>query len=80
MLLHATNTLPLLKFVSTFLVDWQKELCRVLTSDPLGILQHKYCDLAHVIQGMTDFPDPVIIANYLSPLTVVRWLMQGTVE
>jgi len=52
-----------------FLVDWRKELCRVLTSDPLGILQRKYCDLAHVIQGMTDFPDPVIVADYLSPLT-----------
>ena len=71
-LLHAANTLPLLEFISTFLVDWRKELCRVLTLDPLGILQRKYCDLAHVIQGMTDFPHPVIIAGYLSPLT--SWL------
>ena len=68
-LLHAANTLPLLESVSTFLVNWRTELCRVLTSDPLGILQCKYCDLAHDIWGMTDFPDPAVIAGYLSPLT-----------
>ncbi|KAL4066526.1 hypothetical protein J3A83DRAFT_4257372 [Scleroderma citrinum] len=45
-------------------------LCHILTSDPLGILQHKYWDLAHIIQATADFPNPSIIASYLQLVTL----------
>ncbi|KAL4072286.1 hypothetical protein J3A83DRAFT_4240676 [Scleroderma citrinum] len=45
-------------------------LCCILTSDPLGILQCKYQDLAHIIQATADFPNPSIIASYLQLVTL----------
>ncbi|KAL4061663.1 hypothetical protein V8B97DRAFT_1879141, partial [Scleroderma yunnanense] len=68
-LLQAATTLQLIKFMSIFCVNWCNEVCHVLTSDPLGILQCKYHDLAHIIQAMADFPNPSIIASYLQPVT-----------
>ena len=68
-LLEAATTLPLLEFVTTFCVKWRNEVCQTLISDPLGILQRRYRELALTIQMMLDFPSPFIIASYLGPLT-----------
>ena len=55
--------------MTIFCVKWCDEVCQTLTSDPLGILQCKHCELGHTIQMMTDFPNPHTIASYLGPLT-----------
>ncbi|KAL4064547.1 PIN domain-like protein, partial [Scleroderma citrinum] len=69
-LLQAATTLQLIEFMSIFCVDWCNEVCHVLTLDPLGILQCKYCNLTHIIQAMADFPNPSIIASYLQLVTL----------
>ncbi|KAL4075024.1 hypothetical protein V8B97DRAFT_2022611 [Scleroderma yunnanense] len=69
-LLQAATTLQLVKFMTMFCVNWCDEVCYILISDPLGILQHKYHDLAHIIQATPDFPSPSIIASYLEPVTL----------
>ena len=54
---------------TTFCVKWRNEVCQTLTLNPLGILQCKYHELAHIIQMTMDFPNPLAIASYLGPLT-----------
>ncbi|KAL4069528.1 hypothetical protein J3A83DRAFT_4538887 [Scleroderma citrinum] len=53
-----------------FITKWHKDLCWVLERDPEHHLRWRYYELAHVIEEeCTEFPNPAILAAYLSPLT-----------
>ncbi|KAL4077392.1 hypothetical protein J3A83DRAFT_4213259 [Scleroderma citrinum] len=60
------------KFVDfmSFITKWCKDLCWVLERDPEHHLGWRYYELACVIEEeCTEFPNPAILAAYLSPLT-----------
>ncbi|KAL4081312.1 hypothetical protein V8B97DRAFT_2027566 [Scleroderma yunnanense] len=59
------------KFVDfmSFITKWHKDLCWVLERDPEHHLGWRYYELVHVIEEeCTKFPNPAILAAYLSPL------------
>ncbi|KAL4071494.1 hypothetical protein V8B97DRAFT_1870676, partial [Scleroderma yunnanense] len=66
------------KFVDfmSFITKWCKDLCWVLERDPEHHLGWRYYELACVIEEeCTEFPNPAILAAYLSPL--MSWSSGG---
>ncbi|KAI6141069.1 PIN domain-like protein [Pisolithus tinctorius] len=79
-LLEAAVSLQFVEFME-FVAKWRNNraaqttlsgpnVCEVLRTDPQHFLGRRYHELAHVIkEEHFEFPDPAILAMYLSPLT-----------
>ncbi|KAI6146874.1 PIN domain-like protein, partial [Pisolithus tinctorius] len=68
-LLEAAISLQFVEFME-FVTKWCDNVCEVLRTDPQHFLGHRYHELARVIkEERFEFPDPTILAVYLSPLT-----------
>ncbi|KAI6152625.1 PIN domain-like protein [Pisolithus tinctorius] len=68
-LLEAAISLQFVEFME-FVAKWCDNICEVLRTDPQHFLGHRYHELARVIkEEHFEFPDPAILAMYLSPLT-----------
>ncbi|KAI6139937.1 hypothetical protein BKA82DRAFT_140947, partial [Pisolithus tinctorius] len=74
-LLEAAISLQFVEFME-FIAKWCNNVCEVLRTDPQHFLGHRSHELAHIIkEEHFEFPDPTILAMYLSPLTL--WLDSG---
>jgi hypothetical protein len=58
-----------------YLIGWRKELCRLLSTDPLGYLGRRYIKLAASVSD--DFPSTATVLAYVRPLT--SWSSSGSV-
>ncbi|KAI5988481.1 hypothetical protein F5J12DRAFT_786843 [Pisolithus orientalis] len=68
-LLEAAISLQFVEFME-FVAKWCNNVCEVLRTDPQHFLGCRYHELACVIkEEHFKFPDPAILAMYLSPLT-----------
>ncbi|KIO11156.1 hypothetical protein M404DRAFT_127401 [Pisolithus tinctorius Marx 270] len=68
-LLEAAISLQFVEFME-FITKWCNNICEVLRTDPQHFLGCRYHKLACVIkEEHFEFPDPAILAMYLSPLT-----------
>ncbi|KAI6139479.1 hypothetical protein BKA82DRAFT_3920554, partial [Pisolithus tinctorius] len=68
-LLEAAVSLQFIEFME-FITKWHDNVCEVLRTDPQHFLGCRYHKLAHIVkEEHFKFPDPAILAMYLSPLT-----------
>ncbi|KAI6149143.1 PIN domain-like protein [Pisolithus tinctorius] len=68
-LLEAAISLQFVEFME-FVAKWRDNVCEVLRTDPQHFLGRRYHELARIIkEERFEFPDPAILAMYLSPLT-----------
>ncbi|KAI6126773.1 PIN domain-like protein [Pisolithus sp. B1] len=68
-LLDAAVSLQFVEFMN-FVAKWRVGVCKVLRTDPQGLLGGRRHELARIIEEeRIEFPDPAILAMYLLPLT-----------